>query len=60
MNQMHRKEARSDGPSKPEPRYTVFVRLPFARDEFIDPPQVGPGLFLMERLWLRVTKYFTR
>ena len=48
MDQMRKKEARSDGPSESEPHYTVFVRLPFARDEFIDPPQVGPGLFLME------------
>lgn len=43
---MDQRRSRKEAPTtkelqKPEPHYTVFVRLPFARNEFVDPPQVS-------------------
>ena len=39
MDQRRTKPADSD--SLPTHNYTVFVRLPFARNDFVDPPQVS-------------------
>lgn len=34
-------------PEDPEPLYTVIVRVPFPRDNFVDPPPVRrPSSFL--------------
>ncbi|KAK7972915.1 Autophagy-related 29 [Apiospora saccharicola] len=36
---------------QPEPTYTVFIRLPFARGDFVDPPPVNWDSSKDEALW---------
>ncbi|KAI5925734.1 hypothetical protein F4810DRAFT_29542 [Camillea tinctor] len=43
-------------PSQPEPTYTVFIRLPFPRGSFIDPPPVNWDSSKDEDLWSIVSK----
>ena len=37
---------------KREPPYTVFIRLPFARGDFVDPPPVSQMTYSVRPKWL--------
>ncbi|KAI0385204.1 hypothetical protein F5Y04DRAFT_207784 [Hypomontagnella monticulosa] len=43
-------------PPQPEPTYTVFVRLPFPRGDFVDPPPANWDSDKDERLWSIVSR----
>jgi hypothetical protein len=40
--------------SSSEPSYTVFIRLPFPRGDFVDPPSVSAPLYLQTMLTFQV------
>lgn len=40
----------------PRPHYTVFIRLPFPRDDFRDPPQVQWDASRDQQLWKYISK----
>jgi hypothetical protein len=40
--------------SSSEPSYTVFIRLPFPRRDFVDPPSVSHSLFPNPKLTFQV------
>ncbi|KAL1957367.1 hypothetical protein VTO42DRAFT_6047 [Malbranchea cinnamomea] len=37
--------------TQPDPRFTVFIRLPFPRGDFVDPPQAEWNSFKEQVLW---------
>ena len=50
-----KQQGQESSPSEPDSHFTVFIRLPFPRGDFVDPPPVSlPFLFVptcMADLW---------
>ena len=59
MDQRRRRLPPSNDVHNPEPQYTVFVRLPFARGDFVDPPQVNWDTKNDHDLWDTISRTST-
>ncbi|KAK6952069.1 hypothetical protein Daesc_006598 [Daldinia eschscholtzii] len=46
-------------PTQPEPTYTVFIRLPFPRGDFVDPPPVNWDSTKDDALW-RIVSHLSK
>lgn len=42
---------KTEGKPEPEPTYRVYIRLPFHRGDFVDPPPVRKNPALCCRAW---------